>query len=261
MPDGTDVNKGGAGGDGTGAGAGAGSDNKGGDAGDGNKSGQSAGGDETITIKKADWEKTQADLKKSNEDRDNYKTGLLQKKADERDLNKGGQGGDGSGGQDQGAGNVIDEKKVNEVASAAASKTIRDGSEKSAKRTFLKNHSEYLDDAQWTQLMSHFSYKGGETTVDDVLDRFEAAILEHKRATGKLDEYLKSEHDRGVREGRIQGELQSGLSTGGAGDKNEGGKGTGNLSPKGEEMARAMHTDPEKVKKVDPSRDNVINEL
>src|SRR3990167_7317689 len=177
------------------AAAGAGNGNGGGD------------GNETVTMKKSD-------LKKIEEDRDNYKAGLLAKKADERDLhNKGGAGaGDGKGGS-EGAGAppaaVIDEKKVGEVASAAANKTMRDASERTAKRSFLKAHPEYVDDSQWTAMVAGLTFRGNEVTVDEVLDRMEAAVLEHKRSTGKLDEYLKSEHERGVREGRIQGELGS----------------------------------------------------
>lgn len=209
-------------------------------------------GEETVTIKKSD-------LKKIEEDRDNYKKGLLQKKADERDL-KGG-GGSGQGG-DQGAGNVIDEKKISETATAATNKVLRDAGEKTAKRVFLRTHPEYVDDSQWIALMSHLTFKGGELTHDEVLDRMEAALFEHKRSTGKLEEHLKSEHERGVREGRIQGELGSGHGTGGAGERNDSGKPSGAFSsPKGEEMARSMHVDPEKAKKVDPSKDNIINVL
>lgn len=204
-------------------------------------------GEEGVTI-----EKLQADLKKSNEDRDNYKRMGLQKKADERNL-----GGEGQGGG--GGDNVIDEKKVGEIATAATNKALRGVSDKTAKRAFLTAHPEYVDDVQWTELMSNLTFRGTELTHDDVLGRMDAALLEHKRSTGKLEEHLKSEHERGVREGRIQGELGSGHGTGGAGDRNEGGKGAGTLSPKGEEMARAMHVDPEKVKKVDTSKDNVIN--
>src|SRR3990167_7452625 len=177
-----------------------------------------AEGEETITMKKSE-------LKKIEEDRDNYKKMGLQKKADEREF-KGAGGGQGEG---QGGSAVIDEKKVGEVASAAVTKTLRAASEKTAKRAFLTAHPEYADDAQWTSLLTHLTFRGTEMTHDEVADRMEAAILEHKRSTGKLDEYLKSEHERGVREGRIQGELGSGQGTGGAGDRNEGAKGAGQL--------------------------------
>lgn len=213
--------------------------------------GGSGDGEETVTMKKSD-------LKKIEEDRDNYKKMGLQKKADERDLHAG--TGDGKGGDGTGQGNsaVIDEKKINDTATAAANRAMRDASERSAKRNFLKAHPEYIDDAQWTQFMSHLTFKGTESTQEEVADRMEAALFEHKRSTGKLEEHLKAEHERGVREGRIQAEVGSGHGTGGAGDSG-GGKGAGTLSPKGEEMARRMHTNPEKVKKIDISRDSVIN--
>jgi hypothetical protein len=205
------------------------------------------GGEETVTMKKSD-------LKKIEDDRDNYKKGLLARKAEERPL-------ENAGGHDAGAGasNVIDEKKVGEIVVTAINKTFRDASDISAKRVFLAAHPEYVDDTQWTGLMSNLTFKGGEKTHEDVLNRMDAALFEHKRSIGKLEEHLRAEHDRGVREGRIQGEVGAGRGTGDAGDRNDGGKGTGSLSPKGEEMARAMHTDPEKVKKVNLSTDNIIN--
>jgi len=218
-----------------------------------NGAGNGAGdGEETVTIKKSD-------LKKIEDDRDNYKTSLLKKKADERDLH-GGQG-DGDGQGDGQGSSAVDVKKITETATAATTKVLRDAGEKTAKRAFLKSHPEYVDDAQWTGLMAHLTFKGGEVTHDEVVDRMEAALFEHKRSTGKLEEHLQSEHERGVREGRIQGELGTGRGTGAAGDKNDGGRGAGALTPKGEEMARAMHTDPTKAAKVDPSKDNVINVL
>ena len=178
----------------------------------GNKGGGSGDSEETVTIKKSE-------LKKIEEDRDNYKKIGLQKKADERNLaSEGGQGGG------QGGSATIDEKKVGEVATAAVNKTLRAASDKTAKRAFLTAHPEYADDAQWTGLMSHLTFRGTEVTQEEVADRIEAALFEHKRSTGKLQEHLRAEHERGVREGRIQGEFGSGRGTGGAGDKNEGGK-------------------------------------
>ena len=184
---------------------------------------------------------------------------MLKKKADERDL-KGDQGtGDGKGGEGGGS-NVIDEKKVGEVATAAANKTLRTASERTAKRSFLTAHPEYVDDVQWTALMSNLTFKGTELTHDEVVDRMEAALLEHKRSIGKLDEHLNKERERGRQEGRIEGGINAGRDAGGAGDRSGGGgegKGTG-LSEKGKEMARAMHTDPEKAAKVDLTKDNVM---
>lgn len=205
------------------------------------------GGEETITIKKSEWEKTNSDL-------ENYKVGLINRKAEDRSLEKPVvKSGDG-----QGAAPVIDETKVNEVAITAANKTLRAAGEKTAKRAFLKAHPEYIDDTQWVGLLSHLSLKGDEVTSEDIADRMESALLEHKRATGKLDEHMSKERERGIREGRIQGQIESAGGTGSQGDKNRG-EGAGTLSPQGEQMARTMHTDPEKVRKVDLSKDNVID--
>lgn len=242
MPD-DNENNGGAGGDGATAKAAADKAAADAAAAAGNGGGD---GEETVTMKKSE-------LKKIEEDRDNYKAMGLKKKADERNLDGAGAGGG------QGGSATIDEKKVGEVAAAAVNKTLRAAGEKTAKRAFLTAHPEYADDAQWMALMSHLSFRGTETTHEEVADRMEAALLEYKRSTGKLLEHLQAEHERGVREGRIQGEFGSGHGTGGAGDKNEGGKGSGKISPEGERMARALHNDPAKVAKVDPSKDNVIN--
>jgi hypothetical protein len=207
-----------------------------------------AGGEETITIKKSEYEQVKTD-------RDNYKAGLIARKADEREL---------KGGKDESAGKSgetsIDLVKVNETAVAAASKVLRDAGERGAKRLFLKDNPEYVDDAQWAALVSNLTFKGGEVTEAEVLDRMNAALLEHKRSTGKLDEYLKTQTERARREGRIQGQIDSSGGTGGAGDRNEAGRDTG-LSEKGKEMARAMHVDPDKAGKIYPLKDNVINIL
>lgn len=197
--------------------------------------------EEVITIKKSELDKIKSD-------RDNYKNIGLQKKAGDRDLKV--------KTDDQGEDN-INEKKIEATATIAANKVMREASEKSAKRAFLNNHPEYLDDTEWNQLMSNLTFKGGEIFHDEIIDRMEAALLEHKRSTGKLEEYLKSEREKGVLEGRIQAGLGSGGSMGGVGDKNE--KSSGEFSsPKGDEMARSMHVDPEKAKKIDLTRDNVI---
>jgi hypothetical protein len=212
-----------------------------------------AGGDEEeVSIKKSELEKIKSD-------RDNYREGLLKRKVDERNLDNKGKDGDGDGGG-KNDGGTIDEAKIIEIAKAqstAALEGIYKGNESRAKRTFLKNHGEYVDDAQWIEMMSHFSSRRGKATSEDILDDLEDAVFSHKRETGKLDEYLKSEAERARREGRIEGQMDVGRG-GDAGDKNEG-KDAGTLSPKGEEMSRGMHTDPEKVKKVDPSKDNVID--
>lgn len=188
-------------------------------------------------------------LHKIASDKANYKKIGLEKKAEERKLTPEVEKKDTA---------VIDEKKIQETATITATKILRDSAEKTAKRQFFKDHPEYVDDKNWNELLPYFAYKGGEVSHEDVLDRMEAAVLEHKRKTGKLDEYIESEKKRAHEQGRMEGRFDGGREFGGTGDKNES-KNQGQISDKGQEMARAMHVDPEKVKKVDISKDNEID--
>ncbi len=206
-------------------------------------------GEEIVQIKKKD-------LKKIEEDRDNYKKATLIKKADERALKP---EGDAAAAAAAAAGGApADDKKIVDTATTAATKALRDANERTAKRAFLKEHPEYVDDGSWNALMSHLTFKGNELTAEEISDRMEAAVLEHKRSTGKLDEYMQQQRERGVREGQIMQQAGSGHGTGAPGDRHDP-NAAGKLSPKGEEMAHAMHTDPAKVAKVDPAKDNVID--
>lgn len=225
-----------------------------GQAGEQNNEGNGEGGEgeETITIKKSELEKIKSD-------RDNYRTATLNKKADERELKKkeeeNKEGGEG-GAEDQ-----IDETKVKEIAQQGISEftgKVEQSNEKRAKQAFLNSHKEYIDDVEWQGLMGEFSTKRGKATKEDILDDLEDALLLHKKNTGRLEEHLESERERGRNEGRIEAEAGTGHQAGGVGENNEGAGSGKSLSVKGEEMARKMHVDPEKVKKVDPSKDNVI---
>lgn len=243
------------GGDGSGAGDGGGGGNGSGDGG-GNA------GEETVTIKKSEWEKTTSDL-------ENYRKGLLGKKADERELKDGGgESGDGKGGEGgagkgagDGKGAGIDETKVKEIADAsagAALSEIHKSNENRAKRHFLQKHGEYLDDAQWADLMTDFRSKRGKATVEDIIEDLEDAVLLHKKRTGKLDEHLAKERERGRGEGRAEEHFENGSSAGGASDRDDG-RQSEQLSPDGERMARGMHVDPAKAAKIDPKKDGVID--
>ena len=190
-------------------------------------------------------------LHKISSDKSNYRKATLKDKAEERKLQE------DKGKEGQGAG-AMDEKKIQETATSATNKVLREAAEKTAKRKFFKDHPEYLEDNAWKELLPSLRFDGSEVTHEDVLDRLEGAVLEHKRKTGKLDEYMESERKRAREQGRIEGQIEGGREFGGTGDRNDS-KGQSQLSDKGQEMARAFRIDPEKVKKVDPSKDNEID--
>jgi len=155
---------------------------------------------------------------------------------------------------------VIDEKKIQETAADATKKTLREAAEKTAKRLFFKDHPEYVDEAEWNKLLPNLTFKGDETTTEEVSDRMEAAVLEHKRKTGKLEEYMEAEKNKAHNEGHTAGQMEIGREMGGAGDKNEAGN-SKPLTEKGKEMTNAMHNDPEKVSKVDIKKDSEITTI
>ena len=232
------------------------SDDKG--AGDGGNPGEGAGDgqkpagtEDTVTVKKSEFEKNKTDLENYKQMGNKYKTDY-EKLVEDNKKN--------IPPTDQSGTSQIDENKVSEISRKASRDTLRETNERTASKQFFKEHPEYNDEAMRTQLLAEMSFKGSELTVDEIQDRFESALLEHKRKTGKLDEYLASQVERARTQGRMEGQMSQGGS-GGAGDRIGGYSETNKLSEKGVEMARNMHVDPDKVRKADPLKDNVIDVL
>lgn len=166
------------------------------------------GGDETITIKKKDWEKTNSDL-------ENYKTGLLNKKAADRSLD--GDGGQGSG---NGSGNQnLDEKKVEEIATRVSQKNTHSANEKAAIKEFIKTHADYADDKNWAELLPFLPGKINKDDPAAIIDAMEGAALLHKRSTGKLDEYMAQQADQARRDAEMQAHVNMGFGAGGLGQR------------------------------------------
>lgn len=234
------------------------------DGGGSGSGGQGGAGDATVTIK-------QSELDNLTRDRDNYRTATLGYKKKEDDAVAAKAVADKASADkiaadraaaDAAAGNrggVIDETKVNSVATTAAEQTLRKANERLARKDFLRNHPDLVDESKMNSVLAELTFKGGEVNVDEINDRLEAALTEHLRKTGKLNEHLDAERERARREGRIEGQFDSARGAGGAGDRSDGGKSTGELTPKGAEMARGMHVDQMKAASVDPSKDNVIS--
>lgn len=206
--------------------------------------GGGASGDdaETVTIKKSELEKIKTD-------RDNYKAGLLAKKAEDRQL--GGDGGkkDDKGG-DGGGQPAVDPKEIAAQASTAVLSTLGTTNENRAKLKFLRDHSEYVDDAAWADMMTDFSKKRGNASVEDVLDDLGDAHILRLRRLGKLEEHLKSERERGRQEGERAAAERDFRAAGGAGQPAGGGGQPAKLSPEGEVIAKGMHVDPEAAAKI-----------
>ena len=162
------------------------------------------GNEETITIKKADWEKTQSDLK-------NYQTGLINEKTKNKTL-------DGAGNEPAVSG-AMDEKKVQEIAIAAANSRDHKKNEKGAIKRFVIAHPEYGDDANWQQLIPLYKPVSGKDDEDSIIADLEDAVLAHKRRTGKLSEYLAEQAEAARRQAEIDANVNIGQGAGGVGQR------------------------------------------
>lgn len=222
---------------------------------DDNNSGAGNGaGEEIVTLKKSEFEKINSDLNNyknmGNLHKDKAEKWEAHEKAEKEKAEKEKANNNQNQNNNQGSSIQFDESKVSQITE----RTLRKNNEKEAQRIFFKG----LTEEEKNGVLSELTFKGDETTINDIVDRLEAGLLEHRRKTGKLSEFLNSEKEAARKRGVIEGQLIFGHQ-GGAGDKNESAKTTDDLSPVGEKMANIMHVDPEKSRKVDPKKDNVID--
>ena len=212
--------------------------------------------DEVVSIKKSELEKIKSD-------RDNYKQATLSKKTSERKLGKQDDGGEEDKKVVPSATIDIDTVKTaaREVFQEAQGQTEKEN-EKEALDKLVELHPEYKDDSAYNDLMSDFASKRGKRKVENIMKDLEDAVLLNKKRTGKLDEYLNSERERGKQEGRTEGQISNAMNAGSVGDRSNAGRpSTTKLSPEGERMARNMGIDPKEAGKIDIHKDNVISKI
>ena len=194
---------------------------------------------DTITIKKKDWEKTNSDL-------ENYKTGLLNKKAADRtlDQNAGGDHGAGNSG-----GSALDEKKVIEIATKASQANTHKSNEKAAIKQFLKTHADYTEDKNWAELLPFLPANINKDDPAAIVDAMEGAVLLHKRSTGKLDEYMSQQADTARREAEMNAQVNLGFGAGGVGQRATQGNSSDKPAESTIEMGKRFGHDADKIEK------------
>ena len=184
--------------------------------------GQQPAEDETITIKKADYDKQMSDL-------ENYRQATIGDKyrplPDNPNPNGGGSGGAAPGNDAGGGGSTITEDKVKEIATQVSSQNTQKKNEKDAKDKFYAAHPEYVDTNAWQALVVHYVPKSGKDSVEDILNDLEDAVLAHKRRTGKLDEYFDQQRIEAERKAQIDAQVNLGQNGGGVGDRSSSGGG------------------------------------
>ena len=197
-----------------------------------------AGGDgETITIKKKDWEKTNSDL-------ENYKTGLLNKKAADRTLSQ-----NADNGSQNNSSAALDEKKITEIAIKATKATTHSTNEKAAIKQFLAKHADYTEDKNWAELLPFLPANINKDDPAAIVDAMEGAVLLHKRSTGKLDEYMAEQAVTARREAEMNAQVNMGFGAGGNGQKLNQGNQTDKPAESTVEMGKRFGHDAEKLEK------------
>jgi hypothetical protein len=219
-----------------------------GQGGEGN--GEGSGEGETVTIPRVQ-------LEKLTEERDNYKAGLLKRKAEER-SNPAGNGGEHENDPKNppvppastDAETVRNEtRKVLDEDRAKNSKVLQ----KKAHERILANHPEYADDVAWNRALAHLRLSGEEVTVEDFEESIEDAIFLDQKKQGKLDNYIKEQAQRAEQEGRNKAHQENVMSAGGTGDGRAPTQSTP-LTPAREAMARRFGHDPVEVSKIPKQR-------
>ncbi len=221
----------------------------------GKQGGEGSGDGETVTISKAELEQIKSD-------RDNYKTGLLAKKASERSGSNPKDGEDEEGKDSKGtdetqldSGNVRNVAK--EVFEEESSKT-RKALQTEAHSKILELHPEYADDNAWNRALAHLHLTGQEVTVEDFQEKIEDAIFLDQKKQGKLDSYMAEQAKHAEQEGRNKAHQESVMNAGGNGD-NRAPTQTTPLTPAREAMARKFKHDPVEVAKIPKQRKFTID--
>lgn len=191
------------------------------------------------------------ELEKLRKDHDTYREGVLHYKTKEKELI--------SKKIDSDTTTIDEDQKIKQIVeqtSASIFGKIEQSNEKKAKVLFLKKNPEYFDDTNWADLMTFYAGRRGKIDSDEITSDLEDAVLLHKKSSGKLDEYLSTERERGRREGVLSAGVYSAGSAGGVGDVGSGGKASVKIN---EDMARAFHNDPEKVAEIPDGREFTID--
>lgn len=199
------------------------------------------GDDETVTIKKKDWEKTNSDL-------DNYRTGLINKKTQDRTLDQNAGGGNNDAGNGGGA-PTLDEKRVTEIATKATQATTHKANEKAAIKQFLKTHADYTEDKNWAELLPFLPANINKDDPAAIVDAMEGAVLLHKRATGKLDTYLADQAEKAKQEAEMNARVDLGFGAGGIGHRANQGNQADKVPETTIEMGKRFGHDADKLEK------------
>lgn len=192
-------------------------------------------------------EELTARLQKAEEERENYKEGLLAAKTKLRTL----EGGDGSD-----SGKTDDDSKKDDkvlkpedregIVAEAERRVftkLSKGNEKTAIKSVCSQYPELLDDAVWSKVMTHYRPTRGKDTPEAIQADLEDAFILYKKDRGELDQISKKSSKEEVDKTKAK---ELGLNA--DAKRTDGGSST-TITPQQEEMSKNFRLDPKKVYK------------
>jgi len=126
-----------------------------------------------------DTETLKAKLAKAEEDRDNYKKGMLKYKQTQK-----GEVVEEEGEEEEGDEEKINLTEVRDVATKAASEMLEKANEKSAITEFTNRYPALKDPVKWREVLVNYSSRSGKGNVESITKDLEAALVLAKHYGG-----------------------------------------------------------------------------
>ncbi|MFA5990446.1 MAG: hypothetical protein WC803_12695 [Sphingomonas sp.] len=229
--------------------------------------GQSETTENTTESKDTEVAELQERLKKTEEERDNYKTGLLKLKKTDRTLEaKKDTTVRSLDQQDEDADWDDDSKKfqkqtlskAEKVAQKAAESVYQKANEKQAINSFLEQYPDFQSDEEWQEILSNYNPKNGKDSVSNIMKDLERARINVLYEKGDLEKLSVEAENRGKQRGYAEGMHADLMTSGGTRQKssNKDGK---EISDGARALATKFRIDPKKLAQEDDSNRATIS--
>jgi len=209
------------------------------------EAGTSGNGPEELTA-------LQERLKKAEQERDNYKEGLLKLKRSERTLSEKKEEAkdDEDAPEWDEASKKFQAQTLSEAekrARIAAQSYVEENNEKAAISTFLTEHPELGGDEEWKEILSNYNPKHGKGTVDSIVTDLNRARVVMLHDRGELDKLSQEAEERGKRKGAAESYHANAHTSSGSASKSTSDQGSDGISKGAKEIAQAFGIDPKKL--------------
>lgn len=232
---------------------------------------EEAGRSESTTEEKSSTEKESSELselqerlKKMEQERDNYKMGLLKFKKAEKTLElkkeETEQENENSDWDEQSQKFQTQTlSRAEKVAQKAAESVFRKSNEKQAIGSFLERYPDFQADEAWQEILSNYHPKNGKDSVTGIVRDLERARVTVLYEQGELDKVSAEAEKRGKQKGYAESMHADFMTSSTTRHKSGSSKEGGEVSEGALQMAAKFRIDPKKLAKEDDSNRATIN--